>query len=150
MLNENPLLYLQQINYYFHAEFFSAVSYTVAWNKYPKQQKAIERVLHRTSLQGLGYIKDKQLFLPQALCARQPRLGGNLKDLHPCFWTLLFLAADPGLRSVPSTVPQHFGRAVEDVPEGRMWPRVFIAQCCSYTYTLPFHSCSYKGTVSFR
>lgn len=55
-LCKNPLLYLQDCD--FHAKFPIAVA--AAWNKYPKQQKVIGRLWHRTSLQWI--IKDKHFF----------------------------------------------------------------------------------------
>lgn len=52
---------------------------------------------------GLDLYRTKLFFsLPPS--PRQPRMRANLKDWHPCFWTLLLLAVDPSLLLVPSTL----------------------------------------------
>ena len=122
-------------------------SYTVAWNKYPKHQIGIERVLHRISLQGLGFLKYKQtlfFFLPFPY---KPFVPGSI-DREPTWKTCTptseycFPAVDRALPSVPNTPPQYFGEAMQvSLRAGRTWPPVFTPRCCRYflSPSIPAH-----------
>lgn len=85
----------------------------MAWNKCPKQQEVIERVLHRTSPQGLGFIKDKQLFFfffaTSPLCQAAQMIESKPERLA----SLLLNTAFPGCRPRFAFSPEYSTSALQ-------------------------------------